>query len=179
MNRSTFVNGRVAAFELEEDALAAKEGEVGTDWGDVNDLPVPYLTAMELQVYKTFVFNFLDAQQLSEKDMKAMDSVFGPIVLPVFEMLEEERVFVRQGLLTGRVLIQVCGKKGTYWIPPGHSVCQCLSFMHKKDFCKHILAAHLCLASTPKEGYKEIDDAELTQIYKQVLGERKKFYDSK
>lgn len=108
---------------------------------------------------------------MRREDAIALDFMFGSTIQQVFEMVEEEdQVTIRRSPVSGRVLVEVCGKTATYWIPPGHSLCQCMAFIHmRKGYCKHVLAAHLTLAITPKEKYKVISDIELSNVYKEHL----------
>jgi len=117
-------------------------------------------------------FLFISHFSVLREDAIALDYVFGPTILQVLEMLEEEQVVIRQSPNSKRVIIEVYGQTSaeSYWIPPGHSVCQCMSYVHgKKPYCKHILAAHLFLATTPKEKYKEISDEKLNQVFHDFL----------
>jgi hypothetical protein len=93
--------------------------------------------------------------------------MFGTIFKQMLELIDDDNVTVMQSP-NGRVLVQVYGKsRHVHYIPPGKCICQCIGYLRgKKDYCKHILAAHFVLAVSPPDEYEEVSDMEITNIFK-------------
>lgn len=100
--------------------------------------------------------------------MIALHWVFGPMMLQVLEFVDEDAVTVlKSSGGTGRFLVRVYGNGGqVYYIPGGGCLCQCIAYLRgKKEFCKHILAAHVALAVHTEEEYEEIAESEMINIF--------------
>ncbi|CAL8119922.1 unnamed protein product [Orchesella dallaii] len=147
----------------------------GNEDGSTTDKPeepsISFLSAMQLQVFKNFVNNYLTKGELLREDAIALQSMFGPTIIQVFEMIEEEQLVIHQSQTSKQIIIEVFGQTSSesYWIPAGHSICQCMHFVHgKSPFCKHVLAAHLYLAITPKEQFKVISDEQFMLLIRDL-----------
>lgn len=105
--------------------------------------------------------------------------MFGSLIFQVFELVDNDHVTVLKSSSSNKVLIQVLGKpeKGEmYYISPGKSICQCSGYLKgKKDYCKHILAAHIILSITTPEEYEVIAESEIINIFHTYISKKKKW----
>jgi len=134
------------------------------------DTDLQLVSIFGIKVLEKTTQNLKQNGKLSDDDLMSLHWTFGPLVMSAFEIIDNSGVHVFESE-TDRYIIRVSGSKGgQYWIPLGSNHCQCVAYQWKKDFCKHILAAHFYLAIMGEDDdYYAITDAELNDLYTNIL----------